>query len=626
MAVGRRGSKIQRIWEKRMAWFTSMHSMLLLTIALIFLVSITMGYLVKNYAGMVNKEFHDIYRDSADFYISAVEGKLSSYQTAMGVVAMSNDLRKHIFREDVSRSEMVSLGRDLREKVSEMTFLLYQSHEIISHRLYTYLPSDGNLFWDIKDVEADENFARLKNGSMQWWYTYSNVTHSYHLTLAKTIDNFNSSIGVWGQGVCYQTMLVNATDLYEPNLSLPVRVYLFDNRTGDMIYSNVAPKDRKKLYGRERKNPDSYDKTENGDDLQADLREEWLNEKTSDFRTVSLEQDGKTVKFSALTRQVASVDATAVMLFDTKQIKAAGGTRMIYGIVVVLIAMMLLLILSGWMYNRRLNKLIVHMDQFDEKDNRLPSPIGGVDELARIDRHLRQMQNRIQVLIQEEYTAKMQVMAAQQEALMACINPHFLYNTLNTISVMAGLEDADSTVEMISALSDMFRYSSDLSKQMVTLGDELDNIKDYLYIQSIRYQDAFTWHMDIEESLCCCPVPKLILQPIVENAFKHGFKNQMTGQEEDRQICITAMRSETDLVISVIDNGKGISDERLMSIKNQFSASVSEGAASVMENGSIGLLNVHHRIKLCYGPEYGLELVSEKEGAGLKVLVRIPVG
>lgn len=178
--------------------FTSIHSMLMLTIGIVCIASAGIWYLVQNYLIKVNNELYGIQKDSADIYVSGVEEKLSNYITAMGVVSMSNDLRDYIFNREVSRSEMVTLSKELGQRISEMTFFLYQSEEVISQRLYTFLPGDGYYFWDINEVEEQAWFQNLKQKSPQWWYRYSDVTHSYHLTLAGIINNYNSKSESWG--------------------------------------------------------------------------------------------------------------------------------------------------------------------------------------------------------------------------------------------------------------------------------------------------------------------------------------------------------------------------------------------------------------------------------------------
>jgi two-component system sensor histidine kinase YesM len=385
---------------------------------------------------------------------------------------------------------------------------------------------------------------------------------------------------------------------------------MFDNKTGNIIYEYSSPLlEEEQITVREK----MYQILKNAPDHNK------LDEKFSFTNAM-----GKTEQYDILTKKISLIDLTAVVLFNPKETEKSGGFSAIYGTVSILICMMLLLILSNWIYQRRLNILIIRMDKFDEKDIQLHEPVGGKDELARIEKHLFKMQKRIQTLIQEEYTAKMQVMSAHQQALIACINPHFLYNTLNTISAMACVEGADSISEMIGALSSMFRYSSDISRQNVTLKDELGNISDYLYIQSIRYQNAFTYRVDISETLYDYQVPKLILQPLIENAFKHGFKNRMTEREGDRQIHVSAVKNGDDLIISIEDNGKGITQEKLSVIREQIEESEAKMRAAVWNNKSIGLLNVHHRIRLQYGGDYGLQIISEGEGKGACVSVRMP--
>jgi two-component system sensor histidine kinase YesM len=605
-----RVKKINGKWFQRITLLTSMGSMLTYTVIIVFIATLGMGYLVHNYVAKVNREFDDIYSDSANLYISEVEDKLSSYITAMEVVSMSKYLRDNIFKSNISRSEMVILSNHLRQWINETTFYLYQAKEVISHKLYTNLPADGNYFADIKKEWEEDWFSTLKQESPQCSYKYSNVTHTNHLILAGLIYNYNSAISKWGQEYCGQTITVDTSTLFKPYASYGTMVYIIDNKTGNIVYNCSSLLQKKEK-----------------DTIHNQFYEIYKNiSKVAGVpaKVVLTDGEGNSERYTVMTRNIDLIDGTAVMLFNPNQIGEEGGTGVIYGTVILLLLMMLLLILSNWVYNKRLNLLIVRMDKIKEKDALLPEPMGGMDELARIDKHLLQMQRRIHTLIQEEYTAKMQVMTAQQEALIACINPHFLYNTLNTISAMANMEGAESATEMISALSTMFRYSSNVSKQHVVLRDEIENISVYLYIQSIRYQDAFTYCMEIPDSLYEYHVPKLILQPLIENTFKHGFNNHLTERDGDKQIHVSAEKLEEDLIITVQDNGKGISVEKLSIIKEQIANPEFNTDASVSDNGSIGLLNVHNRIRLWYGSAYGLQIASEGVGKGAVVTVHMP--
>ncbi|MGN6713591.1 sensor histidine kinase [Anaerocolumna jejuensis] len=589
---------------------TSMHSMLMITVMIVLIASIGIWNLVGNYLMKVNSEIYGIQKNSADIYISGIEDKLSNYITAMGVVSMSNDLRNHIFNKNISRSEMVILSAELGQRINEMTFFLYQSQEVISQRLYTYLPADGYYFWDVNKVMDKSWFKGLKESSPQRWYTYSDVTHTYHLTLAGIINNYNSKSGVWGQGYCCQTITVDTGTLFLPYKSSFNSVFMFDDNSGNVIYDYSSPTRERKINLTQNQMKEIYQEIQESGEVSKKFK--------------LTDEKGNSEVFHVLTRKLGSIDATAVILFDPKQMSKSDGIGAIFATVVLLVFMMLLLILSNRLYNRKLNMLIGKMDKFDEKVVQPADPIGGKDELARIERHLFRMQKRIQTLIQEEYTAKMQVMTAREQALMSCINPHFLYNTLNTISAMACMEGADSTTEMIAALSAMFRYSSEVSRPNVTLKEELSNISDYLYIQSIRYQNAFTYSVDIGEALYGCQVPKLILQPLIENAFKHGFKNQMTEKGEERTIRIWAERIQDALVISIQDNGEGISPERLSAIQERIAEP--EVQITARDSSNIGLLNVHQRIRLQYGADYGLQIASGGEVKGVCVSVRMPCG
>ena len=380
--------------------FTSIHSMLMLTIGIVCIASAGIWYLVQNYLIKVNNELYGIQKDSADIYVSGVEEKLSNYITAMGVVSMSNDLRDYIFNREVSRSEMVTLSKELGQRISEMTFFLYQSEEVISQRLYTFLPGDGYYFWDINEVEEQAWFQNLKQKSPQWWYRYSDVTHSYHLTLAGIINNYNSKSESWGEGYCCQTITVDSGNLFLPYKGSYHSIYLFDNKSGDMIYDYSYSEGKHDAVMLRKQIDEIYHRGKDRLELPEKVKLK--------------DAQGNTVSYQVLTRKINIIDATAVFLFNPKQMEKPGGMGAIYATVGVLVFMMLLLILSNRMYNRKLNMLIERMDNFDEKAEPL-EPMGGKDELARIERHLMKMQKRIQTLIQEEYTAKLQMMTAREQ-------------------------------------------------------------------------------------------------------------------------------------------------------------------------------------------------------------------
>ena len=216
--------------------------------------------------------------------------------------------------------------------------------------------------------------------------------------------------------------------------------------------------------------------------------------------------------------------------------------------------------------------------------------------------------------IEEQVTREQkQLRKAEFEILQAQINPHFLYNTLDTIVWSAEAGNQKQVVKMVGSLSEFFRSSLNKGKEIVTIRDELQHVRSYLEIQQIRYQDILSYEIDVPESLYDYQIPKITLQPLIENALYHGIKNKRGGGK----ITVAGIDEGETMLIQVIDDGKGMKPERLKEIVKSLSAEQPE------ERATYGLYNVNERIRLNYGEEYGISIESEYE-AGSCISVRLP--
>jgi two-component system sensor histidine kinase YesM len=201
---------------------------------------------------------------------------------------------------------------------------------------------------------------------------------------------------------------------------------------------------------------------------------------------------------------------------------------------------------------------------------------------------------------------------AEIQALQSQINPHFLYNTLDSIKWIAKLNGIREIEVIVIQLGKLLKNSINNRNEMTTVRDSLEIIDSYLTIQKIRYSDRFTVHMDIDPGVLDCYVPRLIIQPIVENAIVHGIVKKIGEGRLD----IKAGRAGTDLLIEVADDGAGIDAARLEQIRTEL-----ESDQRKVEN--IGIHNVNRRIKLCYGEKYGVSISSEA-GRGTTVILTMP--
>lgn len=223
------------------------------------------------------------------------------------------------------------------------------------------------------------------------------------------------------------------------------------------------------------------------------------------------------------------------------------------------------------------------------------------DEVGKMIESYNAMAKRINDNIIKTYHYKLRQKQTELKMLQFQINPHFLYNALNTISAIAKLENVDYIPQIASNLSDMFRYNIS-NKEIVTIGEELQHTLHYMDIQMIRFPDRFEVMTDVDESLLDCKVIKFILQPVVENAYKYGFKRR--GKKDI--IKIKAYREgDEDVIICVEDNGAGIEMLRLEELNESFKKS-----ERLKEQGGVGLQNVNSRLKNYYGESYHIWLES----------------
>ena len=233
-----------------------------------------------------------------------------------------------------------------------------------------------------------------------------------------------------------------------------------------------------------------------------------------------------------------------------------------------------------------------------------------IRELKVLDENFDRMAGRIRALMERQMEDQRSLHRAELELLQAQINPHFLYNTLDSIAILAESQREEDVVSMVTSLSTSFRNSLNNGRDIITLRAELAQATSYLEIQQIRYSDILDYSIDVPEELQDRMVPKLILQPLIENALYHGVKNRR-GRG---RITITGEATETDLFLRVRDNGAGMSEEELQELQ--------QGVYQDHHRG-LGLKNVHQRIRLYCGEPYGLTFQSAP-GEGTEVTIRLP--
>lgn len=277
----------------------------------------------------------------------------------------------------------------------------------------------------------------------------------------------------------------------------------------------------------------------------------------------------------------------------------------------ILIFLVLISAYNSHLIKRPFNALIQRIISYDGSRS---TEISGFEhapqELAVIRSRFEEMADHMNDLINDVYVAKLKQKEAELEALTNQINPHFLYNVFQLIQAKAVLADNLEIEEMIQALSRMMRYTMERKRVRVPLKEELEYTDDYLMFYKKRFSRMFTYEISCDQKLAACLTCKFILQPVVENCFKHALKNRTGGV-----IAIRVRQEENDILISVRDNGCGMSSEALAVLRGRLGGQA--------EAGGIGIVNTNSRLRLTYGESYGITIDS-REGEYTEVTLRIP--
>ncbi|MDC7287706.1 sensor histidine kinase [Blautia schinkii] len=286
----------------------------------------------------------------------------------------------------------------------------------------------------------------------------------------------------------------------------------------------------------------------------------------------------------------------------------------LYMIVVLCTACAALLVfLMSYTITRPINRLSAAMKKVQDGDFsvRLPNK-NHRDEIGKLTDSFNFMTDKIQVLIREVYQEKIAQKNAEMEALQAQINPHFLYNTLDSVNWMLIDKGDFETSEVIVSLGNLMKYCLDKHNSMVPLSREIDYVLSYLLIQKNRLEARLEYELQVDEAVKAWPVPKLIVQPLVENAIIHGSERT----KNPVKVTISAREYQGVLSIEVQDDGIGMQPEELQRLKQSLEDGDSTGS-------SIGLRNVERRIRLHYGEEYRL-FIDSTPGYGTRVVMCIP--
>lgn len=287
-----------------------------------------------------------------------------------------------------------------------------------------------------------------------------------------------------------------------------------------------------------------------------------------------------------------------------------------YIITTILILVMMLLQVNRFI-SRKISRPIRELDESVKAYEAGAMPdiyIGGSAEIRHLGYSVQKSYEQIEALMKEIIQQQTERRKSELDVLQSQINPHFLYNTLESITWMIEAQRNKEAVVMISELAKLLRVSLSRGKTIISIGDELQHSRSYMNIQRVRYKERFKVEFLIDEEIKNYCIVKLVIQPLLENSIYYGVGNM--DEDDDGQILIRGEKKGEDIYISIEDNGMGMPEDIRSNILTDNS--------KVPKHGSgVGVINVHSRISLMFGPEYGLEVYSELD-EGTKVVIHIP--
>ena len=286
-----------------------------------------------------------------------------------------------------------------------------------------------------------------------------------------------------------------------------------------------------------------------------------------------------------------------------------------YFIVMIILVMIMMLCAINRVVSQRISRPVLLLNESVREYEAGEKPkiyIGGSPEIRHLGQSIQNSYEQIDRLMKEIVLEQNERRKSELDALQSQINPHFLYNALESITWMVEGERNEEAVFMISQLARLFRISLSKGRTVISIRDELQHAKSYMNIQKIRYKNTFSVEFDVDEEVYSYCTVKLILQPILENAINYG----VSSMDDSGEIRVTGRKEGEVIILAVEDNGLGMSEEEA-----EF---VLTDSGRIHKHGSgVGLVNINNRIQILFGKEYGLTVESEPD-EGTRVSIRIP--
>ena len=524
---------------------------------LIMVVLIGSFYFVKS-SELFHREVEDHTIHEIDTSSKYIEQYVSNLKSTSISLAQSNEI-KNFSRQTASRN---------KSEIHEWLETILKSHpDFLSIRLVT---KDGRFI----TTGMEEEMATSDDMMAQKWYQEA-LAHS-NVPVIQSIKNQKNQVVI---SISQEVKSDTGEHLGVIRLDVDyheLEKYVKELSLGKNGYAFVIQKDGTLIYHPDSEAFESVDKQMSVQDISNSPMDSMVSEDFFVHKIPIENSDWVLVGVSSFSR------------FKEDSVKLLGVVSIV-GVVSLLMCMVGIFVVIRYQLLpvKRLGQV---MKRVEDGDTTVRAEQKGAQEFQVLASTFNQMLERIEFLMKEEKEQEALTRIYELKALTSQINPHFLYNTLDTIIWMAEFQDHQKVVDITKALSNYFRLSLNAGEEIVTLRQELEHVRQYLFIQKERYGDKLEYHIDELDGIPELTLPKIVLQPLVENAIYHGIKES----ESPGKITITVSKRDAFVDICIADNGVGMK----------------ENTTSKKELGGVGLKNIQERLTLFFGESFSIEIQS----------------
>lgn len=564
----------------------------LLALLLIIEIIVSNFYIKNNAAQLLTNEIHTTSKQFIQQYVDNIGYKLTKFNTLLNSFSSNERIKQSFTTPREEDHEMIH--REIQQILNNQ--FPYGIYDLTFYPLANY-PTENSSFIKSLDTATGNWITELNNGNFNHYFKHIEGTYNTELlSILKPIYSVDGS-----KVVCIIKLSLFPEKVFksikDTEGERSHQLFIIDNNI-NFIYGETLQGIDQFLQYLKRNYKKIYSSTFVEDFTDKDAEGIYLTSTNSAFGFRAVYYFSYAESFDSL----RTLNRTITI-----------------GILILLFLTFTAVSILSLSVNKRFKIVLSKIKTVKEGNLKIPKSSLGCDEIGIFDTSFTQMVHRVDELIERNYISEMKKKDAEFMALQAQINPHFLFNSLEIINALIEIEQYDAACEVNARLSSLLRYSiNHNSSGIVTLEEEINYMKDYIYIQKMRFQNKYSFHLDIEEDCLNYHIIKLVFQPLIENSLKHGLSGIQTGGN----IWFSIKKDRNNLKIIVSDDGNGMNTEDYNALINMLNQDNIHDFTE--KNESIGILNIHNRLRLKFGKHYKITLTTAPQ-EGMCTEITIPI-